>query len=430
HSKEKADTLAIYGNKGTYLNGVEITLCDTNDKKTKEAIENEFSEPLSPRKVLDRVAYIRKEFQLRTISVEGLSEDSLIIAVEKKSAATLEFPSITLESLEGLNFFSEMRIRRIRRFADLSPYINYTQNFPMKDTRELPKGHGFKVGVERCRSFSFIPDVNLSWRKLKFSSEIDTSFYDKEFEEISSHIALPMYNGDFAFIPGFEVAKVATNMINEEREWQGQFDGVLWMRYDNLDRFVFPESGWKADIDARVGIKTNSWTDSWMRARVRLLGVPIRFRIQNKVMSILTMRLFGSWYSEKTPYHECYSLGGFTPIGSYQLRLLDYEDLPGYVRNEFIKPIMWKAGGSARIVPMEMKILGLRANVYLEGSIYIADAIQRGEDLFVWDRKKVSQAVGLYLDTSFLNIGLVFKGTDRKFLNHFHLSVVLYGFGF
>jgi len=65
-------------------------------------------------------------------------------------------------------------------------------------------------------------------------------------------------------------------------------------------------------------------------------------------------------------------MGGITPVGSYQERLYDFEDLPGYPRNKFIEPRMSKLGGSARFTLVEMEVLGLRANLYFLSSLYWA----------------------------------------------------------
>lgn len=417
------DTLHIYVNKGTRISGVKIR-CE--DEEMKEDLENEFSTPLNPWKVLGQTEYVYKEFQLKSIAVEGLKRDSLVISVRKKSTHTLEFPSLSYEMFEGLNFFAELRSRRMRRFLNWSYYMNYTQNFPLKLSRELPQGHKVSVGLKRFRSIPIAPDVSLSWRRLMYPEEPDMSVYDLQFEEVSGQLTLPIYLDNFAYIPGLEISKTSTFKINEDRQWQGGVNGFIRLRYDNLDRLIFPESGWKADFDVKFGIASSTWA----RTRVRILGVPLKYRIQNKLTTTFIMNLYSSWYSEGSPDHERYSLGGITPVGSYQLRLIDYEDLPGYRKDEFIKPLMWKAGGTARLTLMEMSVLGLQANVHLEGSIYIADAIPRGDPLFESSRFKISPLGAIYLDTSFLNVGFGVKGTHKKFLHHFYLSVVLYGLGF
>ncbi|MCK4421462.1 patatin-like phospholipase family protein [candidate division WOR-3 bacterium] len=431
HAKETTDTLSIYGRKGIYLSGIKIIWSDTNRTKTEEDLNNEFGKSLSPKKVLKKTADVRKKYQLKTIAVEGIDRNSLVIAAKKKSAHTLEFPSITLENVEGLSLFGEVRDRSWRYW---SPYLNYTRNFPMKETCNLPKGGRLEVGFERCCTYPLAPDVSGYWNRLKFAGELDTLVYDKEFEEIGAQLALPLYKDniwlirDCAFIPGLEISR----NTNEDREWSDwELNGVLWLRSDNLDRIIFPESGWKGDIDAKFGKVNNSW---WGRARLGMLLIPpLEYRIRKKVMTTFTVQLFGSWYDKETPGHERYSLGGLTPVGSYQLRLHDSEDLHGYKRDEFIEPFMWKAGGSVRLTAIEILILGIRSNVQLEGSIYIADAISSPswECLISKDRsRKKGWSGGLYLDTSYLNIGFVFVGTPTEILNHLHISVVYYGFGF
>ena len=424
-SKRSPDTIYVHVHKGIPIRGVKIVCDDTTDTRTKQALEREFSGPFSPRQVLDKAAHVHREFQLKTIAVEGLEEDTLVIAVKKKTTHTLEFPALSLEMYEGFNFFCELRNRRIRKLSDWALYANYTQNFPLKVAQELPRGQRLGAGRQRCRSLLPIPDVNVHWMSLRFPSQPDTSHYDKKFDEICGQLSLPVYFESFAFIPAVEVAGVATYMMHQPKEWQGQVTGVSWLRYDNLDRMVFPESGWKADIDAKVDLKNNSWS----RARMRMVGVPFRWRIQNKITTTLALRSFGSWYSDDTPCHERYSLGGITPTGSYQLTRHDSEDLPGHTKYEFIEPLMWKVGGSARLAFIERSLLGIRANAHLEGSLYIADAVPQGKSLFSADRIRVCPTAGAYLDTSFGNFGLALKGTRGNIWHHLYLSVVLYGLG-
>lgn len=435
-SIESADTLLIYARQGTYINGVKISC---RDIRMKKALEKEFNKPFSPGKVLEKASYIHKEFCLKTIAVEGLKGDSLIIAVERKSTHTLEFPYITLATYEGINLFGELRNRR---WFTWSPYFSYVYNFPAKYSHDLPQGHKFIMGLQRTRSISLIPDINAYWTRLRFLSNQATMAFDKEFVEIGSELNLPIYLNNLAFIPGFEFKLIEKGMnreipdINEDKVWLGHFNGIFGIKFDNLDRIIFPESGWKLDFDTKVGKENNSW---WNRARVRVIGAPLRYRIQNRVTMTLTTKFFGSYYSKETPDHELYSLGGFTPVGSYQIDVLDSEDFPGYKRYEITEQLMWKTVGSLRLALMERSLLGLKFNIHLEGSVYFADAIPRGGPFFSKDRQLlVSPEAGIYFDTSYFNAGLTIRQTYRKgdprsisrFYHNVHISIVYYGFGF
>jgi predicted acylesterase/phospholipase RssA len=417
------DILNIYIDIKANLIGAKIR-CD--DDKLRIELEQEFKPPLNPWKILKKTEYVSKEFQLKSVILEGLKNDSLIISVRKKSTHTLEFPSISYEMYEGLSFFTELRSRRLKNFFNWSYFINYSQNFPLKLSKELSQGHNISLGLQRNRSISIIPDVELYWKRLLFPEKPDTSFYNMQFEEVGAHLTLPMYWDNFAYIIGLEGSGNSKFKINCDKEWRKEIDGYIKLKYDNLDRLIFPESGWKSDLNLKFGISGNTW----MRAKARITGIPFRYRFRKGLTTTFILNLYGSLYSEGTPEHERYSLGGFTPVGSYQLRLMDYEDLPGYRKDKFIEPKMWKVGATARLTLMEMIVVGIRANVHLDGSIYLASAIPAEESIFSFDRIRIFPLGALYFDTTFFNIGFAIKGTNRKFINHFYLSAVIYGLGF
>ncbi|TET43688.1 hypothetical protein E3J62_12575 [candidate division TA06 bacterium] len=425
--------LHIHGEKGTFLRNIRIS-CD--GAGTKMAVANQFRRPFSPNKILKKAGDVRKEFQLKTISVEGHEGDCLNIAVQKKSNATLELPSLALETHEGLNFFGEIRIRRW--IFDWSPYANYTQNFPLKMSRQLPRGQGFNIGLQRYRSImrtpysfsSFIPQLSAHYKGLDFPSALDETAYEQRTDEFSSSFTFPLYRGRVAAIPGLEATWI--NM-GEEKKWY--FNGVLALRHDDLDRTIFPNSGLKADIEAKGGKDNESW---WGKARAKAMWAPLRFQMWSKPTTV-AIQLFGSWYDENAPHHERYSLGGFSPRGAYQLRLLDSEDLPGYGRNEFIERLMWKAGTSARVALFEISPVGLRLSAHVEASAFFADIVPDPSfdfESLSSDKARFCGALGLYLDTTLLNIGLAFLGNsehidrDAFFRKNFHLSVVYYGLAF
>ena len=427
----EGDTLYVYGNMGEYLIGV--TIRGKFKKDEIEKIKKEFRKPLNPRNVLNSSKYIFKEFQLKSISIEDKEGDSLVIAAEKKSAYILEFPSFTLENHEGPSLFGEARSRRWNVW---SPYINYTRNFPLKESLELPKGRRIAAGFQRSGSIfpfsksNLIPEVNVYWRKLLYPSKPESLTYDGVFNEINSQFTLPVYLSDYAFVPGIEISWIDTSGI-----WSKPcYGGVFWLRYDDLNRITFPDSGWKADIDTKVGFEPYSWS----RIRFRLL-IPKRFNFLNIATPTVMGRMFVSWFDKDTPEHEKYSLGGFTPVGGYQVRLYDYEDLPGFKRNEFKEPIMWKAGGSVRVAPMEMSLLGVHVNLLLEGYLNFAESVPSGEKPLSRKRINICPALGLYLDTSYFNVGIL---ANRKThgkegenwwsstLHHFHIFAVHYSFGF
>lgn len=417
------DTLNIYVDIKANLSGARIR-CD--DDELRLELEQEFKAPLNPWKILKKTEYIHKEFQLKSITLEGLKNDSLIISVRKKSTHTLEFPSISYEMYEGINFFTELQSRRLKNFLNWSYFINYSQNFPLKLSKELPQGHNISLGLQRNRSISIIPDVSFYWKRLLYPEKPDSSFYDMQFEEIGAKLTLPMYWKNFAYVIGFEGSRNSKSKINDDRKWRKEIDGYIKLKYDNLNRLIFPESGWKADFNLKFGISGSTW----MRSSARILGIPFRYRFKKGLTTTFILNFYGSLYSKFTPEHERYSLGGFTPVGSYQLRLTDYEDLPGYRKDKFIEPIMWKIGGTTRVTLMEMFVVGLRANLHLEGSLYLASAIKGGDQLFSFNKIRICPLGALYFDTTFFNIGFAIKGTNRKFINHFYLSAVIYGFGF
>jgi len=425
----KNNVLSISGNMGTYLNGT-IIRGDFN-KANILKIKKEFEKPYNPRNILKSTKYIFKEFQLKTISVEGIKDDSLIIAAREKTNTTLEYPSITIEGFEGINSFGELRVRRwnVMNIFSTSPYANYSFNYVMKDAEELPRGQSFGVGLDKCSNkFLDFPEIRGYWRHLKYPSVQKSQMYDMEFEEKNVQLIYPIYLRNFAIIPGYEISKFS---INDEWSETNQ-EGVLWLRYDALDRIIFPESGLKFDIDAKFGYMPLKWS----RARARLVWVPVKMRLQDKVTTTITTRLFLSKYSANTPQHERYSLGGFSPIGSYCMRLYDSEDLPGYRKDEFREPEMWKALISWRFTLMEIAPMGLRFNIQMESFMYIAGA---GKHVSINKRLEECPGFGLYFDTSYLNIGLIalfhketYRHEEAKYLSHlmshFHFSVVYYGF--
>ena len=423
------DTLSISGNMGTRIDGIRLRGNFSPAKRSK--IRKEFKKPYNPRSMLKGTKYALKEYQLGYAYVEGIDADSLIVAAAKKPNTTLEYPSLALEGFEGINSFGELRVRswHVMNMFSTSPYVRYSFNYVMKDAEELPRGQIFGAGLEKCSNrFLDFPEIRAYWRYIKCPSVPGSSDYDMEFQEKNGQVTYPFYMGNWAIIPGFEISKFKTNgawsEINQE--------AIFWLRYDVLDRAVFPESGLKFDIDTKFGLEPQRWS----RARVRLLWVPMRVKLQQKVTTTLTFRLFYSKFFKNPPQHERYSLGGISPVGSYCMRLYDAEDLPGYRKDEFLEPEMWKGLITWRFALMEMAPMGLRFNIQMESFMYLAGA---GEQASINNRLEECPGFGLYFDTSYFNIGLIAlfhkegyrQGEERSLehlINHFYFSAVYYGF--
>jgi predicted acylesterase/phospholipase RssA len=432
------DSLLIYVNNGKKLTGVKIIIPDsTNFPDTtnlRAELEDKFTKPLSPEKVLKKNKEIYKDFQLRTIAVEGIKEDSLIISARAKTGHTFEFPALSFDKDQGINLFAELRTKRIRGLGNRSFYANYGQNFPVKEAKELIKGHNYNIGVSRCSPmslsslgsifWSIFPDFSLGNKRLTYPSLQDTTLYDMQYDEfLFGSVSWPIYNiKDFALIPGLEFS--GRRYLNDSL-LDSPVGGFLRLEYDDLDHFIFPTAGAKVSAETEFDIKK-----SWAKAKIK--GTLVKsFRIKNNVKTAFTAELYGSAYQEQTPVTERYSMGGNTPIGSYQLRLYDSEDLPGYRRDEFIEPYMFKVGGSARLTLFEMQTLGLRANIHIIGSFYLASTSSDAfSSLFNENSWFYSPSIGFYLDTSVLNIGAGWQNTPDGIFHDVYLSVVLYGLGF
>lgn len=453
------DTLTVHGDIGKKILGVKIVSSDTSKKisdlgyKQKKdssnldpKLEKEFRESLSPGKILEESKKAYKKHHLRTISVEGIKNDSLCIRVRPKTGHTLEFPNLSFDKDQGISQFTELRTKPIRELGKRSFYLNLGQNFPVKVAKELPQGHSYNIGFDRCsprplywssESFwSLLPDISFGTKRLSYPSLPDTALYDMQYDVyLNVSLSLPIYFfikdfgciKDLALIPGVESSwKRYLNDSEQHRPFSGPFTGFLRLEYDDLDRLIFPSSGFKISMGAVHNFNKSSWNTA------KIKGTFVKsFRIQNKVKTALTGEFYVSEYQEETPFWKRYSMGGITPIGSYQLRVYDYEDLPGYPRNKFIEPYMFKLGGSARFTLMEMQVLGLGANLYFVSSLYWAGASDPPfSSLFEEDANFFSQKIAFYLDTSLLNVGLGWTNTTGNFLKDIDLSVVLYGIGF
>ncbi len=450
----KAGTLCVHGSRGRRLAGAKVELRTpgalgrTFQETTRRALRERFSQQLSPRGILKSVAYAQREFQLASVSVQGCVGDSLLITAQKKSDATLEFPSLAWEPYEGLNTYGELRLRDML-VADFAPYMNWTQNYPLKFAEELPRAQRFGFGFERCASWpslsvpSLLSDWRFHWQTLSCPREAGSPAYYKTLNEAAFEYRVPFYFGDLAAIPSAEYSGL---YLQGDDRYRRQVAAIFLLRYDRLNQIVFPGSGAKADFDAKLGAGPDSslgfGEHLWKRARLRVLvvqpmgtlpdGLPV---FGNKPL-LLAMRLYGSAHSTDTPIHECYSLGGLTPTGSYQLRLRDYEDLPGYQRDEIIEPLLLKVGCTARISLWQWTMLGLRANANLVSSFFVADAVPEGDALFPMDRRaRASEYAGLHIDTSLLNMGFGFKAAwPEKMVDlrghsreHLYLWIVFYG---
>lgn len=330
--------------------------------------------------------------QFMTILVEGIEENSLLIAAEKKSTYMSEFPTLTLENHEGPSLFCEVR--------------------------------------SKSKSI-YLQKLNIYQKKLLYPSKPESLAYDVVFHDINSQMPLHVYWGNNVYIPELEISWIDTSGI-----WGEPFrPAVFWLSYDNLNRFIFPESGLKADIDVKFGIGPNSW---W-RARFRLL-LTKKLNLLNIASPTFTGRLFASLFDENTPEHQKYCLGGCTPAGAYQLSRYDYEDLPGFKRNELIEPLMWKVGGAVRVVSWGMSLLGVHVNALCEGYLNVSYAGQaKNELIFRKQHIDVCPVLGLYLNASYFNIGILIKGgthiqEDKNywscFLHNFRLIVAHYTLGF
>jgi len=451
---EGKDILLIRGNRGKKLKGVKIVIPgsskDTSDQKAKRekgnsdldvVLEKAFKDSLSPRGILRVSKRIYEDYQLRTISVEGVTNDSLLsIRVRPKTGHTLEFPALSFDKDQGINLFTELRTKRIRSLGDRSFYANLGQNFPVKAAKELPQGHSWNIGFNKYSPGiswgTLIPDLSIGGRSLLYPGLPDTNLYDMKYKEsFSGSLSYPIYisnknilfikKADFALIPGVESCyEISLNGISEGDSLERPMNFFLRFGYDELDRGVFPSAGSKVNFETVYDLNRTAW-------KSKIKGTfAWGFRIQKKVKTVLTGEAYGSFHQEETAFLERYSMGGITPVGSYQLRLYDFEDLPGYPRNRFIKPRMFKLGGSARFTLVEMEVLGLRANLYFLSSLYWAGASDSWSSTLDEDANFFTQNMGVHLDTSLLNIGLGWSNTTGNFFKDLNLSVVLYGIGF
>ncbi len=424
-SFDDKDMLFIHGDRGIHLEGVKIS---QEDKDMRKAIQREFKAPLSPEKILKKNREIYKQYQLKTISIEGMKKDSLSIRVKPKTGHTLEFPVMSLEKDQGLNLFAELRTKRIRGFGDRSFYVNFCQSYPLKVARDLIQGYKYNVGFNKCSTLRFslwslLPDLFLGNRKLSYPSLQDTTLYDMKYDElISGSLSYPFYSKDFALSFGVEsYYRAYLNNSLLPRPVIGFFN----MEFDNLDWLVFPSSGTKISFEAASDLDEGLWN----KAKIKGIYAK-RCRFYNKFKTVLTGEIYVSGCSQTTPFVQKYSMGGITPIGSRQLILHDSEDLPGYRQNEFIEPYLFKIGGSARFTIVEMQVLGVRSNIYFVGSAYLAGASDSFSSLFDENSRCYSSSIGFFLDTSFLNFGIGWTDSDRDFLHDIYASVVLYGLGF
>jgi hypothetical protein len=295
----------------------------------------------------------------------------------------------------------------------------------LKYAEGLPRAQRFAFGFERCVSIptvsfsSLLSDMNFKWQTVSCACEPGTPAYHRALSELVFEYRLPFYFGNLAAIPSIEHAGLR---LEEGEDYRRQEAGIFWLRYDRLDRITFPGSGVKVDFDAKLGTQPGSSLDfdrpHWKRARVRALlvhavgKVPEEVPLLGKKPVVLGMRLYGSAHSVNTPIHECYSLGGVTPPGSYQLRLRDHEDLPGYQRDEVIEPIMLKVGCTSRICLSEWSALGLTASANFTTFFHFFDAVSQESSFFPVNRRtRASHYAGLHVDTSLLNAGVGLKAT-------------------
>lgn len=431
--------LVIYGKSKGKVDSI-IVSCgsktDVRDVNTKRVLESEFNRGnpvFSYKHILEKSRDLYKQFFLKTISIEDIQGSNLIVAAEKKASHTLEFPALSLENVEGLNFFSE---GRSRDWFGWSNYISYAHNFPLKMAYEIPRGQKIEVGFQRCHKGLGLcntiipqPDICAYWQKIEYSYISDSLNYDRQYQEIVFKAALPVYMRDLAIIPGIESVNFDSTMqeVQGEWEWWERWHYDAQIRWDNLDRLIFPEHGTKFDLDAKAKL----WDADWWRLRLKAKGV-ISWTIQNMVVTV-TPTIYASYFSPETPQHEQYTLGGYTPPGSYQLRLFDYEDLIGYRRDMFQAPYMWKAGGTLRFTLLRMSPLDMIFNVHLIGYFYLAKtyaALPEWDEIGILTDNIDSPAIGLYFDSNFLNFGIMYQGKKEGFGDKFHYSLVFYGIGF
>lgn len=388
--------------------------------------------------VLKRSKELHKQYFLKTIAVEDFHEESLIVACEKKASHTWEFPALSLENVEGLNFFTE---GRSRDWFGWSVYINYAQNFPLKMAYEIPRGQKFGFGFQRChqglcfRCINFIPqpDISVYWQTIKYSDPSDSLNYNHQYQEECIEVSLPVYPWfakDWAVVLGLESINLDTTMQDEPGEWHRweRLHYDVQIRWDCLDDLLFPEKGFKLDIDT----KAKSWWPDWIRARARLLGA-FSLSFQERQMIVVPC-IYGSYFSSGTPQYEKYTLGGYTPPGSYDLRLYDQEDLIGNRRDMFQERLMWKGGCTVRLTLLTWTPMDLKFKVQLVGSYYAANACQSWNDqegnFALINDIKSGHGGGFYLVSDFMNFGIMFRGNNDKFWDKFHYSLVFYGIGF
>ncbi|HEX7320653.1 MAG TPA: patatin-like phospholipase family protein [bacterium] len=417
-SNYDSDTLFIYGNKGFQLKSVNDLGLD------KRHLESAFRKPPGAAAVIGDLKSIHEVYDLKTISVEGAEKDMLLVRSTKKSSHTIEFPSLTFERNEGINFFAEIRARQ---WFCWSPYLSYAHNFTLKNARELPLSTKSELGLQDCDAKSLTPEMVGYWKRLTYPSNPGSTEYDQHIDRFSGMFDLPFYIANkIAMIPGFEGTVSNTHMNDEPVEWQRfQVMGTAHVHWDNLDRIVFPQNGLKASLAMKMGYLDRQW---WERVKIKVLWPFWKPRIQDIITSIMTLNVCGSWFRNNTPEQERFSMGGFTPPGTYQLRRLDYEDLPGFNRDEFIEPIMWKIGISARLPLLEIKLLDIKFNIHLLGALNIAKAASTWDIAF--DDLEHCPSLGLYADCGYLNAGFVVNGTRHDFYKQVVWYVVMYGLGF
>jgi len=210
---EGKDILFIFGDRGKKLKRVKIVIPgsskDSSNQKAKwrkdnsslkVKLEKEFEDSLFPGGILGVSKKIYEDYQLRTISVEGVKNDSLIcIRVRPKTGHTLEFPALSFDKSQGINLFTELRTKRIRGLDDRSLYANLGLNFPVKTAKELPQGYSWNIGVNKYSPMhlswgSLFPDLSIGGRGLQYPGRPDTNLYDKQYvESFSGVLSCPIY---------------------------------------------------------------------------------------------------------------------------------------------------------------------------------------------------------------------------------------------
>ncbi len=424
-SIDNKDILFIHGNRGIHLEGVKIL---HEDKRMRKAIQQEFKMPLSPEEILKKSREVYREYQLKTISIEGLKKDSLIIRVRSKTGHSLEFPVFSLEKDQGLNLSAELRTKRIRGFGGRSFYVTFSQNYPLKMAQELVRGYSYNIGFNKCSTLRFslwslVPDLSLGNRKSISPGSDNSNIYNTRYDELGSvSLSYPFYSKDFALSFGVESyyrAYLDNSLLPRP------IIGFCNIHFDNLDRFVFPSSGIRISFETAADLEEKSWK------KAKIKGIfPKRFRLYNRLKTVLSGEIYLSGCSQTTPSTQRYSMGGITPIGSHQLKIYDSEDLPGYRQDEFIEPYLFKIGGSARLTLVEMQVLGVKTDLHFIGSLYLGRVSDSFSTLFDENSRFLSLSTGFFLDTSFLNFGIGWENSFRDFLHDIYASVVLYGLGF